>query len=133
MTDRWTISPPQLAGSFTARCAVPDCTSWRTWTGGDTLPASVLQGWESDGWRPLGAPAASNKWLCPAEDGPSADVLRYIEAGPFAYLVLYGSGGLAGVYLDEHKAHETAKSREGVVARMPLIADYRVPTPQEDT
>lgn len=43
----------------------------------------------------------------------------------YAYLVIYPSGGLAGVYLDEALALRKAKPVEGAVARLPLAADYR--------
>lgn len=44
---------------------------------------------------------------------------------PSVWLVVYDIGGLASATLDEERAHRRARSINGVVVQMPIVADYR--------
>lgn len=41
------------------------------------------------------------------------------------YLVVYDRGGIGWAGTDEQAAHEHARATESVVARLPIVADYR--------
>ena len=46
-------------------------------------------------------------------------------AGESVYLVVMDTGGLFGTYLDRDRAYRYAESIGGVVAELPIAADYR--------
>jgi hypothetical protein len=48
----------------------------------------------------------------------------------FAYLVINDRDGLAGAWLDEDRAHKSARESGSVVVKVPVVADYRRDTPR---
>lgn len=47
------------------------------------------------------------------------------------YLVVVERGGLHGTYLDRDLAERVAEAVEGVIAELPIVADYRQNAPPE--
>lgn len=48
----------------------------------------------------------------------------------YVWLVVMDRGGLFGVWPDEARADEAARNVNGVLVRVPVVADYREPEPE---